>query len=213
MGAAASMQRAEEVLTGFPGALREAGLSVDPQRTATFLAAARSLPLHGLADLARAGRVTLVGSREDFPTYEAVFAAWFANDPLPEIVESPDEEQAPPANRRRDAERPREILDGEASGKQASPDEALGRKAFASLGEAERIALAGIRRDRRAGLRSGGARRRPGLGGDPRAVGDRPGRGGRPGSPTASRRPTRCRRGGRSPRRRPARATCSAPCP
>jgi uncharacterized protein with von Willebrand factor type A (vWA) domain len=144
---AAPTLRAEELLAGFPGALREAGLSVDPQRSAAFLAAARAVPLRSLADLARAGRVTLVGSKEDFSTYEAVFKAWFADDPLPELVASADEEQAPTANRRRDGERPRDILDGEATGKDASADEALGRKAFGSLREADRIALAVIRRD------------------------------------------------------------------
>jgi uncharacterized protein with von Willebrand factor type A (vWA) domain len=144
--AAEATALAAELLAGFPAALRGAGLAVDPQRAAAFFAAARALPLRSLADLARAGRVTLVGSKEDLPAYEAVFEAWFAGEPLPEIVESPDEEQAPPASRRRDGERPLDLLDGSASGTRASADEALGRKAFGRLTEADRETLARIRR-------------------------------------------------------------------
>jgi uncharacterized protein len=147
---AATTARAGELLAGFPRALREAGLAVDPQRAATFLAATRALPLRSLADLARAGRVTLVGSKEDLPTYEAVFEAWFAGEPLPEMVESPDEEKAPPANRKRDGERPLELLDGDAAGRHTSADEALGRKAFGRLSDADRATLARI--GRRLGL-------------------------------------------------------------
>ena len=127
---AAAKARAAELLAGFPGALREAGLAVDPIRTATFLHAASVAPMRSLADLSRIGSVTLVGSHEDFPAYDAVFNAWFAQEPLPEIVQSPDEEQAPPGSRRRDRDAMREILEGEAAGKHASADEALGRKVF-----------------------------------------------------------------------------------
>jgi len=146
MASAASKARAAELLAGFPGALREAGLTIDPGRAATFLAATRAVPLRNLADLARAGRVTLAGSHEDFPVYEAVFKAWFADAPLPEIVESPDEEKAPPANRRRDRDAPRDILEGDAAGKDASADEALNRKAFARVSEADRALLARLQR-------------------------------------------------------------------
>ena len=48
-----------ELLAGFPGALREAGMAVDPERAATFLTALKTVPLCSLADLSRAGRVTL----------------------------------------------------------------------------------------------------------------------------------------------------------
>jgi uncharacterized protein with von Willebrand factor type A (vWA) domain len=143
---AAPKASAAELLAGFPSALREAGLAIDPSRAATFLAAARAVPLRSLADLSRAGRVTLVGSHEDFATYDAVFRAWFADDPLPAIVESPDEEKAPPANRRRDRDSMRDILEGEAAGRHASDDEALNRKAFGQMSEADRAAFARLRR-------------------------------------------------------------------
>ncbi|MDW6020593.1 VWA domain-containing protein [Mesorhizobium sp. BAC0120] len=143
---ATPVARGAELLAGFPGALREAGLAVDPGRAATFLAAIRSVPLRSLADLSRAGRVTLVGSHDDFPIYDAIFKAWFATDPMPEIVESPDEEKAPPANRRCDQDALRDILEGEAAGKNAAMDEALGRKAFGPLSEPDRVALGRIAR-------------------------------------------------------------------
>lgn len=141
-----SKARAAELLAGFPGALREAGLAVDPARAATFLHAARIAPLRSLADLSRTGRVTLAGSREDLPAYDAVFEAWFAQAALPELIESPDEEQAPPASRRRDRDAMREILEGEAAGKDASADETLGRKAFGPARDTDLAALARIRR-------------------------------------------------------------------
>ena len=150
MPLAASIASAADLLTGFPGALREVGLAVDPQRASTFLAATRALPLHSVADLARAGRVTLVASKDDFPTYEAVFRAWFAAEPAAEILQSPDEEKAPPSNRRRQGDLPLDLLEGEASGRHASADEAFGRKAFGQLSDADHATLARI--GRRLGL-------------------------------------------------------------
>jgi uncharacterized protein len=150
MVAPAPVARGAELLAGFPGALREAGIAVDPERAATFLAAVTAVPLRSLEDLSRAGRVTLVGTHEDFPIYDAAFRAWFADYPVTEIVESPDEVKAPPASRRREHDSLRDILAGEAAGKDASTDEALGRKAFARLGEADRLALGRI--GRRLGL-------------------------------------------------------------
>jgi len=146
MAGPSPVARAAELLAGFPGALREAGLAVDPSRAATFLAATRALPLESLADLSRAGRVTLVGSHQDFATYDAVFKAWFADEPMPELVESLDEEQVPPTSRPRGQDRRRELSEGEAAGKDASADEALGRKGFGRLSEAELGALGRIRR-------------------------------------------------------------------
>lgn len=138
--------RAEALLRDFPAALREAGIAVDTARSAAFLAAARAIPLRSLDDLARAGRVTLVGSHEDFPTYEAVFKAWFADDPLPQAIQSPDEEQAPPPEKRRDRDAMRDLLEGETSGKQASLHETTGRKSFSRLGDADRDALGRLKR-------------------------------------------------------------------
>jgi len=90
-------QRAADLLAGFPSALRQAGLAVDPGRAAAFFQAARVAPMRSLADLSRAGRVTLAGSPDDLAIFDAVFKAWFADDALPQILESPDEQQAPAA--------------------------------------------------------------------------------------------------------------------
>ena len=75
------MTPAEHLLTGFPAALRAAGLPVDPARGADFLRAVGASRLRDAADLARIGRVTLTGSREEFPLFDAVFAAWFGDAP------------------------------------------------------------------------------------------------------------------------------------
>ena len=53
----AGMSPAEELLAGFPAALRAAGLPVDPARGADFLRAVRCARLRDVADLARIGRV------------------------------------------------------------------------------------------------------------------------------------------------------------
>jgi hypothetical protein len=139
--------RAAELLAGFPGALREAGLAVDPGRASAFIHAARVAPMRSLADLARAGRVTLAGSPDDLVVFDAVFKAWFADDPLPQILESPDEERAPPARRRGEQEVLRDLLDGDAAGKDASAADILNRRSFGRQGEADRIMLARIKRD------------------------------------------------------------------
>ena len=143
----AAQARAADLLAGFPGALREAGLAVDPGRAAAFLAAARVAPMESLADLARAGRVTLAGSPDDLIIFDAVFKAWFAEEPLSQILESPDEEQAPPARQRRQPEAPRDILDGDAAGKDASAADILNRRSFGRQSDTDRTTLGRIKRD------------------------------------------------------------------
>jgi len=140
-------ERAADLLAGFPGALREAGLPVDPGRAAAFLQAARVAPMRSLADLSRAGRVTLAGSPDDLAIFDAVFKAWFADDALPQIVESPDEEQAPPAKQRGEQQALREMLDGDAAGKDASATDILNRRNFGRQSDADRAVLGQIKRN------------------------------------------------------------------
>ena len=71
------VQLAADSLAGFPPALRQAGLAIDPERSATFLRAVATLQPGDIGALARVGRVTLTGSPQDFPVYDAVFDAWF----------------------------------------------------------------------------------------------------------------------------------------
>jgi uncharacterized protein with von Willebrand factor type A (vWA) domain len=143
----AAKARATELLAGFPGALHEAGLAIDPGRAAAFLNATRVAPMRSLTDLSRAGRVTLAGSPDDLIIFDAVFKAWFADDALSQVIESPDEEQAPPAKQRREPEAPRDILDGDAAGKDASTTDTLNRRSFGRESEADRIMLARIKRN------------------------------------------------------------------
>jgi uncharacterized protein with von Willebrand factor type A (vWA) domain len=136
---------AAELLAGFPAALREAGLAVDPGRAVCFLQAARIAPPRRISDLARIGRVTLTGSPADFPIYDAVFEAWFGQSPM--IAVSPDEEdEAPkPSSPRGDQSRT-EPLEGDAAGKAATDDLARGRKNFGRMSDADAQTLARIRR-------------------------------------------------------------------
>jgi uncharacterized protein with von Willebrand factor type A (vWA) domain len=136
---------AAELLAGFPAALREAGLVVDPGRAVCFLQAARIAPLRRISDLARIGRVTLTGSPADFPIYDAVFEAWFGQSPM--IAAAPDEEdEAPkPSSQRGDQSRT-DPLEGDAAGKAAADDLVRGRKNFRRVSDADTQTLARIRR-------------------------------------------------------------------
>lgn len=139
------MTPAEHLLAGFPGALRAAGLPVDPARAADFLRAVRIARLRDAADLARIGRATLTGSREEFPRFDTVFAAWFAGTPGVASAEPDEETEAPPRDRP-GREGVMQVSAGAASGRAASPDEAAGLKAFRAAGEDERRILDGLRR-------------------------------------------------------------------
>jgi uncharacterized protein with von Willebrand factor type A (vWA) domain len=135
------MTPAERLLTGFPAALRAAGLPVDPSRGADFLRAVRASRLRGPDDLARVGRVTLTGSREELPVFDAVFAAWFGGAPgLP--TATPEEEAAAPPRHHPGREALLQLAAGAASGRAASPDEVANARNFRPAPEAERRALA-----------------------------------------------------------------------
>ena len=80
---------AAEMLTGFPAALREAGLAIDTGRTEAFLRATATCRLRNVQDLARIGRVTLTGSPDDFPVFDAVFDAVFGEATFEGKVDDP----------------------------------------------------------------------------------------------------------------------------
>lgn len=125
-------QPAQELLLGFPRALREAGLAIDPARAENFLRAVSRVPLLGLADLARAGRITLTSSPAEFPAFDWVFQAWFAQDPAL-AVEPPGDDDEPTPKTRPQSERRTipELLPGDGAGTDAAADEMIGRKMFA----------------------------------------------------------------------------------
>jgi uncharacterized protein len=64
-------------LVGFTHALRRAGLTCDPHRTAAFLQAVDCLDLTDPANLYWAGRLALCAQPDDLPRYDEAFAAWF----------------------------------------------------------------------------------------------------------------------------------------
>jgi uncharacterized protein len=133
-----SEQLAEEKILGFSRALYNAGLLVDPSRSIEFLAAMNAMSIRSLTQLARIGRIVLTGNRDNHAIYDRVFNEWFLDksgfvaDPdngLEEriVLEKPKHEQ-------------RNILDmlaGDASGKIASVNEMIGRKAFEPIEASE----------------------------------------------------------------------------
>ena len=122
---------AQDMLLGFPGVLRAAGLAIDPSRVINFLCAAKCAPLRELADLARIGRVTLTSSPDDFPVFDEVFMSWFAKDPaVAVILEDEGEIEAPKQAPGSYPQAMPETLPGDTSDKDASLDEVLGRKSI-----------------------------------------------------------------------------------
>lgn len=139
---------AEGLLLGFPRALRDAGLAVDPARTTSFLMACKAIPLQSLSVLSRLGRITLTGSPDEFPVYDQVFKSWFVDEAG--FVADPESEGGDESV----LEKPKpregfafEILPGDTSGKDASSDEAIGTKSFLATSAIESALLARIRRD------------------------------------------------------------------
>lgn len=138
---------AADLLTGFPRALREAGLAIDPMRTRTFLAAVAACRLAGLRDLQGIGRITLTSSHDDFPLFDDVFDAWFGEATFAGRVEKPEEDNAPrprPPGGREPV--PLDLFDGEAAGSAAADDHLRNRKTFSRAGPAEHDALARLKR-------------------------------------------------------------------
>ncbi|NGO52181.1 vWA domain-containing protein [Allomesorhizobium camelthorni] len=136
---------AAELLAGFPAALREAGLVIDPGRAVCFLQAARAAPPRGISDLARIGRVTLTGSPADFPIYDAVFEAWFGQSLMIAAAPDEDDEAPKPSSPRGDQSRT-DPLEGDTAGKAAADDLVRGRKNFGRVSDADAQTLARIRR-------------------------------------------------------------------
>jgi uncharacterized protein with von Willebrand factor type A (vWA) domain len=138
---------ASGLLTGFPAALREAGLMVDPGKAQAFLRAVNACRLHSSADLARLGRVTLTCSPEDFPIFDAIFDSFFGEATFAGKVDDPKDDRAPRSTPPYGDQAPSQVLDGEAAGRNASDQDLRNRKIFSRLVGEDRDALA--RLDRR----------------------------------------------------------------
>ena len=137
----------QRLLSGFPRALREAGLAIDPARARDFLTAVTRIPLRDLSDLARAGRVTLTSSPADFPLFDAVFKAWFAQDPVL-VIEPPDgpEDDALLPRPKAEPKASPELLPGEAKGLDAAAEDIISKKTFAQPRPEDEALHAAIRR-------------------------------------------------------------------
>jgi uncharacterized protein len=138
----------EKLLLGFPRALHDAGLAVDPARTVSFLMACNVMPIQSLSVLSRLGRITLTGSPEEFPIYDQVFKSWFVGEKG--FVADPDgegEEESAREKPKSHEGRVSEMYPGETSGKEASLDEAIGSKNFRGVNANDAAILERIRRD------------------------------------------------------------------
>jgi len=137
---------ASDLLTGFPAALREAGLPVDPGRTLAFLRATATCRLHDIHDLARLGRVTLTGSPDDFPVFDAVFEQFFGEATFAGKVDDPEDDRIPRSAPPRSEQAMLQIVDGEAAGHAASDEHLRNRKTFNRLAGEDRDTLARLSR-------------------------------------------------------------------
>lgn len=142
----ASVAVAADLLAGFPTALRQAGLAIDPGRAADFLKAARLCRLDGIGDLARVGRVTLTASPDDFPLYESVFEAWFGSGIFAGRLDRSKEDAGPRSDRARETNALLELADGDASGQSASDGILCNRKSFGVLSADDGTVLARLKR-------------------------------------------------------------------
>jgi uncharacterized protein len=137
---------ASDLLTEFPAALREAGLTIDPGRAEAFLRAVAVCRLRAIGDLVRLGRVTLVGSAEDFPLFDAVFESLFGEATFSGKVENPEEDRAPRGMWPHGEQALLHGVEGEATGRAASDEDLRNRKTFSGMTEEDRAALARLGR-------------------------------------------------------------------
>jgi uncharacterized protein len=155
-------------LVGFGRELRRRGLPVGTGRILTFCRAVGALGLAGRDELYWAGRVSLVGRREDLEAYDEAFDAWYrslgAGEPAMRIDldlvstaevewdEPPPDPEVPlssVAAAWRSAEEDEEPEPGEETALRlvASAVEVLRTKSFADLTEEERVRVARLIRD------------------------------------------------------------------
>ena len=125
--------RAADHLDGFVRSLGDSGVRVPVPKRADFLQALALFPPAGIDGLYWAARVTLLTRVEDVEPFDAVFAAWFRNEPVARIevsLPTPDESgEAVVPGAKREGELPPESL-GEGAGLEASAAEFVSRKTF-----------------------------------------------------------------------------------
>lgn len=136
---------AADLLAGFPSALRQAGLPVDPASAADFLQAVRRCRLRNIADLRRIGQVTLTNCPNDFPIYGETFDAWFGGRTFAGKVVQPEQDHGPRADRAGVSDAFLQQGAGATAGRKAADDMLRGRKAF-GRSDQDRMELARLER-------------------------------------------------------------------
>jgi uncharacterized protein with von Willebrand factor type A (vWA) domain len=90
--------------------------------------------------------VTLTGSREDFPVFEAVFEQFFGEATFSGRIDDPEDDRAPRSAPPRGEQALLQIVDGEAAGHAASDEHLRNRKTFGRPSGEDRDALARLSR-------------------------------------------------------------------
>lgn len=127
--------KATDLLTGFPPALRLAGLSIDPSRAADFLRSVRLCRLRDIGDLRRVGRLTLTSSPDDFSVFDETFDAWFANRIFAGKVDRVDPDDGPRTQERGGHETFLQQVSGANAGQAAAAEVLRNRKNFGKAGD------------------------------------------------------------------------------
>lgn len=126
---------AADLLAGFPPALREAGLTIDPGAAADFLRAVRLCRLRNIVDLSRVGRITLTNGPDDFPVYQETFNAWFCERTFAGKLMEAEQDGGPRTGKAGCSDGLLQQAEGAAAGRAAADDMMLGRKGFGRLTE------------------------------------------------------------------------------
>jgi uncharacterized protein with von Willebrand factor type A (vWA) domain len=158
------LPRAAEPFVTFPALLRANGFAVAPEQTAAFLAAIGLLGPKSMTDIRRAAHATLAPPPERRGAFDALFGAHFLGEM--EGLDTPgetDEETVRVQEDRSGGFEPLASDEVNEAGQDATTIEALSRRAFAQMGDAEllrRFARAApARLPRRPGHRRARARR------------------------------------------------------
>lgn len=138
----------DEILLGFAGALRAAGVPVTQDRAQSFLDAVACVGLDDAAATHVAGRATLCGSPDDLVRFDQVFEAYFnAADGLPRSraaqPTAPSFSDLPESDSDPSGDDPEES-DDDVIRAMASATEVLRQRDIASLSAAEKHRLAGM---------------------------------------------------------------------
>jgi uncharacterized protein with von Willebrand factor type A (vWA) domain len=151
---------AADHLSGFLGALREAGIIAPHQKQQDFLQTLSATPPATRRGLYWQARITLTGSKEEIDRFNPVFATWFGETQAgvkPAALDSDGEEVRKPDSLHGGTV-PLPLTPGEGTGQAASGDDLLNRMSPRRASEQERML---IKRARRAAERH--LPRRPSL--------------------------------------------------